>query len=51
MLGVRSSDTVEVFFENVRIPSNYLIGEEGMGFIYQMLQFQEERMWLVASGK
>ncbi|XP_015667026.1 probable acyl-CoA dehydrogenase 6 [Protobothrops mucrosquamatus] len=49
-LGMRSSDTVEVFFENVRIPSKYLIGEEGMGFIYQMLQFQEERMWGVASA-
>ncbi|XP_063159713.1 probable acyl-CoA dehydrogenase 6 isoform X1 [Candoia aspera] len=48
-LGMRSSDTAEIFFENVRILSKYLIGEEGMGFIYQMLQFQEERMWGVAS--
>ncbi|XP_034258040.1 probable acyl-CoA dehydrogenase 6 [Pantherophis guttatus] len=49
-LGMRSSDTAEIFFENVRIPSKYLIGEEGMGFNYQMLQFQEERMWGVASS-
>ncbi|KAG8138997.1 hypothetical protein E2320_001770, partial [Naja naja] len=49
-LGVRASDTAEIFFENVRIPSKYLIGEEGMGFKYQMLQFQEERMWGVASS-
>ncbi|XP_070582800.1 LOW QUALITY PROTEIN: probable acyl-CoA dehydrogenase 6 [Erythrolamprus reginae] len=48
-LGMRSSDTAEIFFENVRIPRKYLIGEEGMGFNYQMLQFQEERMWAVAS--
>ncbi|KAM6451858.1 putative acyl-CoA dehydrogenase 6 isoform 1-T1 [Liasis olivaceus] len=49
-LGMRSSDTAEIFFEDVRIPRKYLIGEEGMGFIYQMLQFQEERMWGVATS-
>ncbi|XP_026531464.1 probable acyl-CoA dehydrogenase 6 isoform X2 [Notechis scutatus] len=49
-LGMRASDTAEIFFENVRIPSKYLIGEEGMGFKYQMLQFQEERIWVVASS-
>ncbi|XP_032092568.1 probable acyl-CoA dehydrogenase 6 [Thamnophis elegans] len=47
-LGMRSSDTAEIFFENVKIPRKYLIGEEGMGFNYQMLQFQEERMIGVA---
>uniref|UniRef100_A0A670Y4L0 short-chain 2-methylacyl-CoA dehydrogenase n=2 Tax=Pseudonaja textilis TaxID=8673 RepID=A0A670Y4L0_PSETE len=49
-LGMRASDTADIFFENVRIPSKYLIGEEGMGFKYQMLQFQEERIWIVASS-
>ncbi|XP_063306754.1 probable acyl-CoA dehydrogenase 6 [Pelobates fuscus] len=48
-IGMKSSDTAQIFFEDVRVPSKYLIGEEGMGFIYQMLQFQEERMWGVAS--
>ncbi|XP_066483988.1 probable acyl-CoA dehydrogenase 6 [Tiliqua scincoides] len=48
-LGMRSSDTAQIVFEDVRIPSKYLIGEEGMGFTYQMLQFQEERMWAAAS--
>ncbi|XP_032898532.1 probable acyl-CoA dehydrogenase 6 isoform X4 [Amblyraja radiata] len=47
-LGMRSSDTAEVFFEDVRVPTKYLIGDEGKGFTYQMLQFQEERMWGVA---
>eukprot|EP00062_Callorhinchus_milii_P022905 gi/632981181/ref/XP_007907449.1/ PREDICTED: probable acyl-CoA dehydrogenase 6 [Callorhinchus milii] len=47
-LGMRSSDTAQIFFEDVRVPSKYLIGKEGMGFTYQMLQFQEERMWGVA---
>lgn len=48
---MRSSDTAEVFFEDVRVPCKNVIGEEGMGFTYQMLQFQEERLWGVASSK
>ncbi|XP_069715743.1 probable acyl-CoA dehydrogenase 6 [Phaenicophaeus curvirostris] len=48
-LGMRSSDTAQIFFEDVRVPSKNIIGEEGMGFTYQMLQFQEERLWGVAS--
>ncbi|XP_073438150.1 probable acyl-CoA dehydrogenase 6 isoform X1 [Dendrobates tinctorius] len=48
-MGMKSSDTAQIFFEDVRVPSKHLIGEEGMGFIYQMLQFQEERMWGVAN--
>ncbi|XP_063003682.1 probable acyl-CoA dehydrogenase 6 [Elgaria multicarinata webbii] len=48
-MGMRSSDTAQIFLEDVRVPSKYLIGEEGMGFLYQMLQFQEERMWGAAS--
>ena len=42
-LGMRSSDTAELFFDNLRIPVENLIGEEGEGFIYQMQQFQHER--------
>ncbi|XP_019353304.2 probable acyl-CoA dehydrogenase 6 [Alligator mississippiensis] len=48
-LGMKSSDTAQIFFEDVRVPCKYLIGEEGMGFTYQMLQFQEERLWAVAN--
>lgn len=44
-LGMRSSDTAQIFFEDVRVPQRYRIGEEGMGFTYQMQQFQEERLW------
>ncbi|GAB6019157.1 hypothetical protein CHUAL_000776 [Chamberlinius hualienensis] len=43
-LGMRSSDTGLIYFEDVRVPIKNLIGEEGMGFTYQMLQFQEERI-------
>ncbi|CAN7981384.1 unnamed protein product [Ixodes pacificus] len=43
-MGHHSSDTAQLFFEDVRVPAKNIIGEEGMGFIYQMLQFQEERL-------
>jgi citronellyl-CoA dehydrogenase len=49
-LGMRSSDTAQIFFDNVRVPQRWRIGEEGKGFIYQMLQFQEERLWGAAAG-
>lgn len=50
-LGMWSSDTAEVFFDDVRVPCKNIIGQEGMGFTYQMLQFQEERLWAVANGE
>ncbi|XP_023667589.1 probable acyl-CoA dehydrogenase 6 [Paramormyrops kingsleyae] len=48
-MGMRSSDTAEVFFDDVRVPYKNIIGQEGLGFTYQMLQFQEERLWGVAN--
>jgi citronellyl-CoA dehydrogenase len=44
-MGMHASDTAQLFFDNVRVPRRNLIGEEGKGFTYQMLQFQEERIW------
>ncbi len=44
-LGMHSSDTAQLYFDNVRIPRRNLIGQEGMGFTYQMQQFQCERLW------
>jgi citronellyl-CoA dehydrogenase len=46
-LGVRISDTAEIFFDNVTVPVENLIGSEGEGFIYQMQQFQHERFSLL----
>lgn len=48
-LGMRASDTAMIFFDNVRVPQRNLVGQEGMGFMYQMLQFQEERLYGAAS--
>jgi citronellyl-CoA dehydrogenase len=44
-LGMRSSDTAQIFFDNVRVPQRYCIGQEGAGFTQQMMQFQEERLF------
>jgi citronellyl-CoA dehydrogenase len=49
-LGMRASDTAQIHFDNVRVPQRYLIGEEGLGFTYQMRQFQEERLWAAGAG-
>lgn len=49
-IGMNSSDTGLLFFDEVRVPQRYLVGQEGQGFIYQMQQFQEERLWASASG-
>ena len=48
-IGMMSSDTGLIHFDDVRVPQRYRIGEEGMGFTYQMQQFQEERLWAAAS--
>ena len=47
---MRSTKTAQVFFDNVRVPQSNLIGVEGMGFMMQMMQFQEERLWAAANA-
>ncbi len=49
-IGMDASDTAQLFFDNVRVPRRHLIGQEGLGFMFQMLQFQEERLWGAASS-
>ncbi|MCA9533968.1 MAG: acyl-CoA dehydrogenase family protein [Myxococcales bacterium] len=48
--GNWASDTAELFFEDVRVPKRYLLGQEGMGFIYLMQNFQSERLVGCASA-
>ena len=48
-IGMHASDTGLIYFDEVRVPQRYRIGAEGQGFIYQMMQFQEERLWAAAS--
>lgn len=49
-IGMNSSDTAQLFFEDVRVPARNIVGQEGMGFAMQMMQFQEERLWAAANG-
>ena len=49
-MGMFSSDTAQLFFDDVRVPLRNVIGQEGMGFTLQMLQFQEERLWGAANS-
>ena len=48
-LGMWAADTAQIFFDGVRVPRRNRIGEEGKGFLYQMEQFQEERLWAGAN--
>ncbi|MBL8335399.1 MAG: acyl-CoA dehydrogenase family protein [Rhodoferax sp.] len=49
-IGMHSSDTGLIHFDEVRVPQRNRIGAEGQGFMYQMMQFQEERLWAAASA-
>jgi acyl-CoA dehydrogenase len=43
------SDTATIYFDNVRVPKNYLIGEENQGFKVVMVNFNSERMGMSAA--
>ena len=42
--GWRSSDTAELYLEDLKLPPDALLGEEGKGFYYIMSTFQNERL-------
>lgn len=43
-MGLKSQDTAELYFEDVRVPVTNLLGEEGRGFYYLMRQLAQERL-------
>merc|ERR1719369_2503829 len=43
-LGLKAADTAELFFEDVRVPSSALLGEENRGFQQLMQQLPQERL-------
>jgi len=43
-IGMHAQDTAELFFENVHVPVENRLGEEGQGFIYLMQQLAQERL-------
>ncbi len=49
-LGWRASDTAEIAFDNVEIPEENLMGEEGKGFPYIMQHFAFERLIMAVNA-
>ena len=43
-IGQHTSDTAELFFDNVRVPADALLGAEGQGFAYLMQELPRERL-------
>jgi alkylation response protein AidB-like acyl-CoA dehydrogenase len=49
-LGIKGSPTREVYFDNVRIPADRIIGEEGLGFEYAMRTLDHTRITIAAQA-
>jgi alkylation response protein AidB-like acyl-CoA dehydrogenase len=49
-MGIRASDTANIYFNNVRVPRENLIGVEGNGFIQLMKFFDHSRSYVAAHG-
>ncbi|GAA4675405.1 acyl-CoA dehydrogenase family protein [Nocardioides nanhaiensis] len=47
-MGLKAQDTAELFFDNVMVPKENLLGEEGQGFIYLMQNLPQERVSIAA---
>jgi len=43
-IGLKAQDTAELFFENVKVPVENILGEEGRGFYYLMHNLPQERL-------
>lgn len=47
-IGMKAQDTAELFFDNVEVPKENLLGEEGSGFISLMMNLGQERISIAA---
>ena len=43
-VGLKAQDTSELFFQDVRVPKENMLGAEGMGFKYLMMELPQERL-------
>ena len=49
-IGLKAQDTSELFFQDVRVPKENLLGDEGMGFVYLMQELPQERLYIATAG-
>ena len=49
-MGMKAQDTSELFFNDVKVPKDNLLGEAGMGFIYLMRELPQERLSIAVSA-
>src|SRR3989344_1043903 len=49
-IGLKSQDTGELVFEEVRVPADHLLGEENKGFVYLMRELPWERLQIAVSA-
>ncbi len=49
-MGLRASPTVQVVFEDLRVPAENLVGEEGQGFVYAMQSLDHGRLGIAAQA-
>ncbi len=49
-MGLRASPTVQIVFDNLRVPAANLLGEEGMGFVYSMQSLDNGRLGIAAQA-
>ncbi len=49
-IGLKSQDTAELFFEDIEVPLNNILGKEGQGFYYLMRMLAKERLSIGVSS-
>ncbi len=49
-MGLRASPTVQLTFDNMRVPAANLLGEEGQGFVYAMRSLDNGRLGIAAQA-
>ncbi|MFD0276282.1 acyl-CoA dehydrogenase family protein [Kitasatospora sp. NPDC127111] len=49
-IGQKAQDTAELFFEDVRVPKENLLGEVNQGFVYLMRNLAQERLTIAAAA-
>ncbi|MBS3941095.1 MAG: acyl-CoA dehydrogenase family protein [Actinobacteria bacterium] len=49
-IGMHAQDTAELFFQDVRVPADNLLGDEGQGFLYLMQALPQERLSIAVAA-